>query len=425
MVLDAFDFFELRFDYEGLRPRPLRARPITVTQTTPIPTQSTAPAALKKPRLAVLSDYLEENWVSMEVVADMLADALKQYYSDRCEVVQIRPQFRRRFSSLSTNKFATNFDRLLNRHHDYLNYLKEIVPNFDYFHIADHSYAALAHVLPPERTGVLCHDLDAFRSILKPRQEKRPLWYRMMAKRILNGMRRAAIVFYHTDEVAREIIQHNLVDPARVCKASPGVSPEFKATPPESGESLVLDNVRGRPYLLHVGSCIARKRIDILLNVFAALRTNFPELLLVKVGGEFTSEHQAIITRNVLEPSIVHMQGLDRESLATLYRHAQLVLQPSDAEGFGLPVIEALACGAVIVASDIPVLKEVGADAAVFAPVGDAAAWISVVQRLLSDPTKVPPRERRLEWAAKFSWQNQAKTILDAYSALPTRNTGG
>ncbi|HTL31190.1 MAG TPA: hypothetical protein VL282_18300, partial [Tepidisphaeraceae bacterium] len=72
-----------------------------------------------KTRLAVLSDYLEENWVSMEVVADMLTEALQRNHSDTCETVQIRPQFRRRLSSLLvTNKFANNFDRLFNRHHD-------------------------------------------------------------------------------------------------------------------------------------------------------------------------------------------------------------------------------------------------------------------------------------------------------------------
>jgi glycosyltransferase involved in cell wall biosynthesis len=394
-----------------------------VTQTTSIPTSIAGPARTK-PRLAILSDYLEENWVSMEIVADMLADALKQHCSDRCDVTQIRPEFRRRFSSLlATNKFANNFDRLLNRHYDYLQYLKEIVPNYDYFHIADHSYAALAHVLPPERTGVLCHDLDAFRSILNPPQERRPLWYRMMAKRILAGMRKAAVVFYHTDEVARELLEHQLVEPSRLKKAPPGVSPEYKPTPPESGESAVLDNVRGRPYLLHVGSCVPRKRIDVLLNVFAAVRTNFPELLLVKVGGDFTGEHQAIIDRFVLEPSIVHMQGLDRESLATLYRNAKLVLQTSDAEGFGLPVIEALACGAVMVASDIAVLREVGSTSTIYAPAGDVAGWISVVQRLLSDPSSAPPRDQRLAWVSQFSWENQARIILDTYLSLPKERT--
>jgi glycosyltransferase involved in cell wall biosynthesis len=373
-----------------------------------------------KTRLAVLSDYLEENWVSMEVVADMLTEALQRNHSDTCETVQIRPQFRRRLSSLLvTNKFANNFDRLFNRHHDYLKFLKTIVGSYDYFHIADHSYAALAHALPGERTGVLCHDLDAFRSILKPTTERRPMWYRAMARRILNGMQKAAVVFYHTDAVAKEILQHKLIEPSRLKKAPPGVSPEFKPMPPESGESLVLDNMRGRPYILHVGSCVPRKRIDILLNTFAAIRTNFPDLLLVKVGGDFTSEHQAIIDRFVLEPSIVHMQGLDRESLATLYRNAKLVLQPSDAEGFGLPVIEALACGAVIVASDIQVLREVGANAALYAPAGDAGAWVSVVQRLCDDPGGVPPRQHRLEWAAQFSWANQAKIVLETYQSLP------
>jgi glycosyltransferase involved in cell wall biosynthesis len=380
--------------------------------------QGTAGATL--PRIAVLSDYLEENWVSMEVVADMLAAALKDLCADRCVATQIRPQFRRRVSSLlMMNKAANNFDRMVNRNVDYLKFLKTIVNSYDYFHIADHSYAMLVHALPAARTGVFCHDIDAFRSIVSPALERRPLWYRIMARRILSGMQKAAVVFYHTDAVARDLVQYKLVDASRLKKAPPGVSPEFKPTPPPEGESAVLDNVRGRPYLLHVGSCVARKRIDVLQNTFAAIRTNNPDMLLVKVGGEFNNEHQAIIRQFVLEPSIVHMQGLDRESLATLYRHAKLVLQPSDAEGFGLPIIEALACGAPIVASDIPVLREVGSDVTIFAPVGDAAGWIKVVQRLLREPQRIPPREKRLEWASQFSWANQAKIILDTYLSLP------
>jgi glycosyltransferase involved in cell wall biosynthesis len=95
------------------------------------------------------------------------------------------------------------------------------------------------------------------------------------------------------------------------------------------------------------------------------------------------------------------------------------VLVTSDAEGFGLPVIEALACGAVVFASDIPVLREVGGDAIVPCRVGDPDHWAATVGRFLDGALSPPPREARLAQAAKFSWSRHARVILGAYQSLP------
>ena len=104
--------------------------------------------------------------------------------------------------------------------------------------------------------------------------------------------------------------------------------------------------------------------------------------------------------------------------LAEVYRRAAVVLIPSGAEGFGLPVIEALACGAAVVASDIPALREAGGPAAVYVPVGDVGAWSDAVAKLLADPAAAPPRCARLAWAGRFTWTAHAETIARAYHRL-------
>jgi glycosyltransferase involved in cell wall biosynthesis len=90
----------------------------------------------------------------------------------------------------------------------------------------------------------------------------------------------------------------------------------------------------------------------------------------------------------------------------------------SDAEGFGLPVIEALACGSIVVASDLAVLREVGGQATVYCAVADVASWCQTVCRLLADPAQAPLRSERIAQAQRFSWAAHGETIVNAYLRL-------
>jgi glycosyltransferase involved in cell wall biosynthesis len=119
-----------------------------------------------------------------------------------------------------------------------------------------------------------------------------------------------------------------------------------------------------------------------------------------------------------LVSAIRQLRGVNRRELAALYRQAALVLLPSEAEGFGLPVIEALACGAAVVASDLPVLHEVGGQGAVYCPVANMNGWVETVNRLLAHPEAAPDRATRIAQAQRFSWEKHAGTILNAYQGL-------
>jgi glycosyltransferase involved in cell wall biosynthesis len=136
---------------------------------------------------------------------------------------------------------------------------------------------------------------------------------------------------------------------------------------------------------------------------------------LVQIGGTFTPNQQEQIRRLAISDAIVQLRGLDRSTIAEHYRRAALVLQPSEAEGFGLPVIEALACGAPVLASDIPALREAGGNAVRFCAVGDLPSWTAAVRAHLADPASAPTPAIRLSQAARFSWHEHARTIFDAY----------
>src|SRR5262249_3532177 len=230
----------------------------------------------------------------MDLVAEML---LAQ--PSGLDVRQVCPPYRRRLTRLpwvGRPRLAINADRLLNRFVNYPSHLRRCRGDFDLFHVVDHSYAHLVRVLPADRTGVFCHDLDTFRCLLEPERERRPRWFRTMTRRILTGMQKAAVVFHTTDEVRRQIERHGLIDPARLVKAPLGLASEFDPT--AGDDRAITPALEGGPFLLHVGSCIPRKRIDVLLAVFAELHARRPELRLVKVGGPWTAQQTEQIERH-------------------------------------------------------------------------------------------------------------------------------
>ncbi len=390
--------------------RPESSKGVEETTSTPFGDSGRA-----TPRLVVLADFPEEGWPSMDLAAQMLYRQVVTGYASELRAECVCPRFHHRATCLpfvGKKRLALNTDRLANRLWDYPRQLRRRLHEFDLFHVVDHSYAQLVHLLPPERTGVFCHDLDTFRCLLEPAREPRPRWFRAVARRILHGLQKAAVVFHSTLETRRQVERFGLIDPQRLVHAPYGISPEFTTDDPEQ------DEPPASPFLLHVGSCIPRKRMDVLLNVFAEVRAHYPELRLVKVGGPWLPQQRDQIDHLGIAAAITPHVGINRDALAKLYRQAVLVLMPSEAEGFGLPVIEALACGSIVVASDLAVLREVGGQATVYCPVGDVASWSQTVCRLLANPAQAPPRSARIAQAQRFSWAAHAETIVNAYLRL-------
>jgi glycosyltransferase involved in cell wall biosynthesis len=114
---------------------------------------------------------------------------------------------------------------------------------------------------------------------------------------------------------------------------------------------------------------------------------------------------------------------VDRRVLAALYRRAVLLLQPSEREGFGLPVAEAMACATPVVGSRIAALIEVGGQAATYCPVGDVQAWVSAISELLHERSAAASdwsarRAASLAQARRFSWREHARRMTDLYCGL-------
>ncbi len=171
-------------------------------------------------------------------------------------------------------------------------------------------------------------------------------------------------------------------------------------------------------YLLFVGALDARKGLPELLDAYAALPGPLQrEHLLVLVGPKGTASHDlGPRLRAPREGRVVQLGYMPDVDLPALYRGAAALVLPSRYEGFGLPVLEAMACGVPVVASDDPALVEVAGGCARHAPRGDAPALTGqIVKALTSTTTRNELIEKGLVRASKMTWEASALVHVQAY----------
>ena len=175
-----------------------------------------------------------------------------------------------------------------------------------------------------------------------------------------------------------------------------------------------------KPYLLSIGTVQPRKNYQMLIQAFAPLTDKFPHNLYIAGGkGWLYDEMMAEVEKQGIADRVRFIGFVDDEDLPTLYSAADLYLFPSIYEGFGLPMLEAMACGVPVIASDVSSLPEVGGETAVMIPPYDLLQWTQKIDALLSN------LERRQQMAAagyqqvqKFSWQKAATKLLSIYQTL-------
>jgi glycosyltransferase involved in cell wall biosynthesis len=282
-------------------------------------------------------------------------------------------------------------------------------------------FHATNFVAPPARraaTLVTVHDLTYLR--FPDMVTDASARYRDLVPRALG---RGAIVCTPTAAVAAEVADEYGLPPDRLVVTPLGVADLWRhATPPAPAWRAAWD-LPAR-YLLFVGSREPRKNLGTLL-------TAYRELLLKVGAGMDTASATAAIPPLVLvgppgwgealdtaglPPDAVRTLGyLPEPDLAGVVAGAAAVVVPSWYEGFGLPALEALACGTPVVAADLPAHREVLGDQAELVPPGDPGALAAALGRVLEDPGGEAARAARRTRAAGFTWETCAQATLAAY----------
>ena len=225
---------------------------------------------------------------------------------------------------------------------------------------------------------------------------------------------RAARLLCVSRATARELTRAYPETESRVRVVPNGVDSDF--TPPEEGVDLTATRQRyagGRKYILYLGTLEPRKNVETLVaacDLVWRRRPSAPDLVLAGGAGWKSKSLYDRIGASPFRDRIHRTGYAGREAARDLYRAAEVFVYPSHAEGFGLPVLEAMACGAPVVASTAEALREVAGEAALFADPRDAEGLARQIERVLEDPALAarlaaagPAR------AALFSWEAAAE----------------
>ncbi|MFA5184318.1 MAG: glycosyltransferase family 1 protein [Patescibacteria group bacterium] len=177
------------------------------------------------------------------------------------------------------------------------------------------------------------------------------------------------------------------------------------------------------PYLLYVGRLEKKKNIPALVEAFALFKEEHPDqavkLLLIGDAGYGYDEVKYIIQEFDLNRQIYLPGWVEEEDLPYIFNAAQAFIFPSKHEGFGIPVLQALACGAPAAVSDIPVLREVAADAALYFNQNDTRAIAAAIDKILNDEDlRQALRAKGLARVEEFSWRRCAQETLKLIESL-------
>lgn len=308
-------------------------------------------------------------------------------------------------------------------------------PPIEYFVGAVDIFHSSDWVIPPSRKArLVCplHDVGPLR---------KPAWYAPAIVRhhwIHNERiaRHAAAIVAVSEFSRREFLEIFGGNPRRIHVVPNGIDTEYRPLPKEAQEEALYRHGVRRPFVLYVGTRERRKNVVGLIRAFARIAAANREVVLLLVGMRTEVEGNVIdgssawsaqevsneIRRQSLRDRVWSLGRVSQSDLIALYSAASVFATASLYEGFCLPVIEAMACGAPVVAGAGSALSEVAGDAALLGDPENSASFGDLILRVLAEPLLAAElRTKGLQRARAFSWSRSAGLLLSIYEGLRSR----
>ncbi len=284
-----------------------------------------------------------------------------------------------------------------------------------------HSFLNVAPLGAPVRHVVTVHDLSFLR--VPEAHPARRRWYLHAATRL--SVRRAAGVLADSQATKTDLIEAFGVKPDKVTVVYPGADPAFYPRADEALAEFRATQAVRRPFVLFVGTIEPRKNVDTLVRAYSRVRregTFDGELVIAGGAGWDAGATVRAIAESGFAGDIRQLGYVNQRDLPFWYTAAELVVYPSSYEGFGIPVLEAMASGTPVITSDRSSLPEVVGDAGLTVDPRDHERMAAAMAEVLTSSTRrAALRQRGLARAEQFRWTDSAQRCLSVYQRVLTR----
>jgi glycosyltransferase involved in cell wall biosynthesis len=287
-------------------------------------------------------------------------------------------------------------------------------------------YHAPHYVLPiavPSRSVVTIHDCI---HLMFPQYLPNRAAYAYARTAMWSAVRRSERILTVSEASKRDILHFFNVRPDKIVVVPNAIDEQFSVTPSEEQVARVRERYQlNHRFVLYVGNIKPHKNLVRLIEAFSALRTGeLEDVKLLIIGDEISKlpSLRRAVHHHKLHKHVRFLGYLSDETLGILYRLAAVFVFPSLYEGFGLPPLEAMACGTPVVTSNLSSLPEVTGGAAELVDPYDVGSIVSGIQRVLNDPALAAQMRRKgLARAREFSWEQSVRKTREVYEAVGTR----
>lgn len=360
---------------------------------------------------------------SMDVYAEGLVSGLHAVRPD-WEIIQL-------FPSPIDRKSQSPWVRVKKYYERFWKFPQQVAQyNADIVHIIDAAEAHIAYWLQKtdKRTVVTCHDLiNYFYPDNRVASVQLPFVSHQMWLHAIRGMQCADHVVAVSTTTAKDTIQVLNLEHERISVAPDGVEALFQVLPDSQRRDIRQQhNIQTDAFcLLNVGSDHRRKNLPNVLRALALIKQVGIPFVFLKVGSPFTEEQNNLIQSLQLEDVVRYLGKPDREALVQLYNAADALVAPSLFEGFGMTLLESMACGTPVISSNVSSMPEVVEDAGVLVDPNSPEAIADAILHLYKEPELYNNLvEKGLSRIQSFTWEHTAEKVAMVYEKLlqPTRD---